>query len=95
MNKLHKAVEETLAWMETTSLGIDPDVLANLRTAYDRVVTLDAQHVESCPTCGNAYLAIRTDLYKDKRPFVYCDCCGAMADKKTWITAQDNSKEQK
>jgi len=38
----------------------------------------------SCKTCGNEYLASRTDVYKEKRPFIYCDCCGAMADSKTW-----------
>ena len=38
----------------------------------------------ACKTCGNEYLASRTDVYKDKRPFIYCDCCGAMADSKTW-----------
>jgi len=37
--------------------------------------------------CGNSYLAIRTDLYKDKREFIYCDCCGAMADRETWHRA--------
>lgn len=37
--------------------------------------------------CGNSYLAVRTDLYKDKREFVYCDCCGALADRKTWRLA--------
>jgi hypothetical protein len=38
----------------------------------------------ACKTCGNEYLASRTDVHKDKRPFIYCDCCGAMADSKTW-----------
>jgi hypothetical protein len=27
------------------------------------------------------------DIYKDKREFVYCDCCGAMATKPLWIKA--------
>lgn len=39
--------------------------------------------LETC-RCGNDYLAIRTDIYKDKREFVYCDVCGALADRKTW-----------
>lgn len=39
--------------------------------------------IETC-RCGNDYLAIRTDIYKDKREFVYCDVCGALADRKTW-----------
>jgi hypothetical protein len=38
----------------------------------------------ACKTCGNEYLSSRTDVHKDKRPFIYCDCCGAMADSKTW-----------
>jgi hypothetical protein len=38
----------------------------------------------ACKSCGNEYLASRTDVYKDKRPFIYCDCCGAIADRKTW-----------
>ena len=37
--------------------------------------------------CGNSYLAIRTDIYKDGREFIYCDCCGALADRKTWQAA--------
>lgn len=41
-----------------------------------------------CPVCANAYLAIRTDIYKDKREFVYCDCCGAMATVPLWTAAQ-------
>ena len=43
--------------------------------------------ISDCGTCGNYYLAIRTDLYKDKRPFVYCDCCGSMGDLKLWNRA--------
>lgn len=39
--------------------------------------------------CGNSYLTIRTDIYKDKREFVYCDCCGALADMETWSIAAD------
>jgi transcription elongation factor Elf1 len=42
----------------------------------------------SCKLCGNTYLVTRTDVYKDKRAFVYCDCCGAMADSKTWQLTQ-------
>ena len=34
--------------------------------------------------CGNSYLAIRTDIYKDKRQFVYCDCCGALTTRDLW-----------
>ena len=34
--------------------------------------------------CGNQYLAIRTDIYKDGREFVYCDCCGALATRVMW-----------
>ena len=44
------------------------------------------EQISDC-RCGNAYLAIRTDLYKDGREFVYCDCCGALADHKTWQAA--------
>lgn len=43
--------------------------------------------IADCGTCGNSYLAIRTDIYKDKRPFVYCDCCGSMGDLKLWNRA--------
>jgi len=46
------------------------------------------EQVTACPVCENEYLALRTDVYKDARPFVYCDCCGAMADKRTWLLAQ-------
>lgn len=38
-------------------------------------------------SCGNSYLAIRTDIYKDKREFIYCDCCGAMATRDLWCAA--------
>ena len=40
--------------------------------------------LNDCPRCGNSYLAIRTDFYKDKREFVYCDCCGCIAEKEIW-----------
>lgn len=39
---------------------------------------------QNCPQCENSYLAIRTDIYKDKREFVYCDCCGCLADRRVW-----------
>jgi transcription elongation factor Elf1 len=39
---------------------------------------------QNCPECGNAHLAIRTDIYKDGREFVYCDCCGCLADRRVW-----------
>lgn len=38
-------------------------------------------------SCGNSYLAIRTDIYKDKREFIYCDCCSAMATRDLWCAA--------
>ena len=50
--------------------------------------------VPDCGTCGNSYLAIRTDVYKDKRPFVYCDCCGSMGDLKLWNRANAFMKEK-
>lgn len=37
-----------------------------------------------CPECENYYLAIRDDLYRGKREFVYCDCCGCLAPKSVW-----------
>lgn len=37
-----------------------------------------------CPECQNEYLAIRTDIYEDKREFVYCDCCGCIAVRSVW-----------
>lgn len=40
--------------------------------------------INDCVNCGNSYLTIRTDVYKDKRQFIYCDVCGAMADRRTW-----------
>ena len=52
-----------------------------------------AQGEASCGTCGNTYLAVRTDVYKDKREFMYCDCCGAMADRKTWNRAHPQASE--
>lgn len=48
--------------------------------------------LKTCPHCDNPYLAIRTDVYKDKREFIYCDCCGAMADRKTWVKAVNQPK---
>ncbi len=55
-------------------------------------MTEKVQDLPSCATCDNSYLAIRTDVYKDKREFVYCDCCGAMADKATWMKMGDYSE---
>lgn len=43
-----------------------------------------SDELKSCPECTNDYLAIRTDIYKDQREFVYCDCCGCMAPKSVW-----------
>lgn len=40
--------------------------------------------MSKCPCCENEYLSIRTDFYKDSREFVYCDVCGAMADRRIW-----------
>lgn len=40
---------------------------------------------KKCPECDNEYLAIRTDIYKDKREFVYCDCCGFLLQEKHWF----------
>ncbi len=48
----------------------------------------------ACKTCGNEYLATRTDVHKDKRPFIYCDCCGAMADSKTWYLTHGTGPAQ-
>ena len=48
--------------------------------------------LKTCPHCDNPYLAIRTDVYKDKREFIYCDCCGAMADRKTWAKSVNQPK---
>lgn len=42
----------------------------------------DAEVELHCPNCGNEYLAIRKDVYKDLREFVYCDCCGFLAEEK-------------
>ena len=44
-----------------------------------------SDELPNCAVCGNSYLAIKTHIYKDKREFIYCDCCGAMADRKTWM----------
>lgn len=44
----------------------------------------DQEQLQDCPNCGNAYLAIRTDIYKDGRDFVYCDCCGCITEKSVW-----------
>jgi len=43
--------------------------------------------IHDCPECGNGYLAIRTDIHKDKREFVYCDICGALASRNLWQKA--------
>ena len=32
--------------------------------------------MEKCPRCENPYLAVRQDIYKDERNFLYCDMCG-------------------
>lgn len=42
------------------------------------------EKLKDCHECGNEYLTIRTDIYKDKREFVYCDCCGLLAQKSVW-----------
>lgn len=55
----------------------------------------DAQTLPNCPVCDNAYLAIRTDVYKDKREFVYCDCCGATATRQLWVLASIGKESNK
>lgn len=47
---------------------------------------------KKCPECDNEYLAVRTDIYKDKRKFVYCDCCGFLLQEKSWYLVHNNSK---
>ena len=47
----------------------------------------NSDNIPDCKSCGNTYLAIRNDVYKDKRPFVYCDCCGSMGDLELWVRA--------
>jgi hypothetical protein len=54
----------------------------------------EPDHPGACKTCGNTYLASRTDVHKDKRPFIYCDCCGAMADSKTWYLTHGPAPKQ-
>jgi hypothetical protein len=54
----------------------------------------EPDHPGACKTCGNTYLASRTDVHKDKRPFIYCDCCGAMADSKTWYLTHGPAPNQ-
>jgi hypothetical protein len=44
----------------------------------------DQEQLQDCPNCGNSYLAIRTDMYKDEREFVYCDCCGCITERDVW-----------
>ena len=60
-----------------------------------KAVQPQAQGEASCGTCGNPCLAVRTDVHKDKREFMYCDCCGAMADRKTWNRAHPQASEPK
>lgn len=43
-----------------------------------------SDELKTCPECRNEHLAIRTDIYKDGREFVYCDCCGCLASKGVW-----------
>lgn len=62
---------------------------AELSEGESKVVAAGA-----CKTCGNEYLASRTDIYKDKRPFIYCDHCGAMADSKTWYLTHGVAQPQ-
>lgn len=45
------------------------------------------QEIPDCPNCNNQYLAIRTDIYKDKREFIYCDQCGSVATRSLWVMA--------
>ncbi len=51
---------------------------------------MDYSRLKPC-SCGNEYLAIRTDVYKDKREFVYCDCCGALGTVKLWQARDDGA----
>jgi len=55
------------------------------------------EEIPNCPACGNNYLAIRTDISKDGREFIYCDCCGALATRNIWEMAnkivEDRKKE--
>lgn len=50
---------------------------------YGHKMTANPNEVQPC-MCGNTYLSIRTDIYKGKREFIYCDCCGAMATRTLW-----------
>lgn len=75
--------QELVAWWESGAEQWD-----GLRDIVQKMIQA-AQPVQepspgACKVCGNEYLASRTDIYKDKRPFIYCDCCGSMADRKTW-----------
>lgn len=58
--------------------------LAALWNAASGVQASASAEPQDCPQCGNAYLAIRTDIHKDKREFVYCDTCGCLADRRVW-----------
>jgi predicted RNA-binding Zn-ribbon protein involved in translation (DUF1610 family) len=68
----------------------DAEWKRDVKKGREIIAELAKKENDSCPNCGNEYLAIRTDVYKDKREFYYCDCCGAMADKKTWKKATVN-----
>ncbi len=48
------------------------------------------KNLKDC-ACGNPYITIRTDIYKDKREFVYCDVCGALGTLKLWQARDDGT----
>lgn len=61
-------------------------IVAALATQPTQAEAPSEREIPDC-SCGNSYLAIRTDVYKDGREFVYCDCCGAMATRDLWRAA--------
>lgn len=53
-------------------------------TTENNVAAQASDEPMPCPECSNEYLAIRNDIHKDGRAFVYCDVCGCMAPKSVW-----------
>lgn len=85
------------AWVGLVKMFLPPAcptcgfIATNCRCAKSQAIepppATASESLPNCPVCDNDYLAIRTDVYKDQREFVYCDCCGATATRQLWVLA--------